>query len=109
MWGLTSSRIVLAAMLLPVGTLADRFGRIRTMRIGLIVFVAASCAAAAGPSDSAVIAAKFAQGAAGAFVLPAALARFEHRPVPSRDAGRPEEARRLHGSVLDSYTWSACK
>ena len=73
-WIANASLLALAAMLLPAGTLADRFGRIRTMRVGLIVFVATSCAAAAAPSDSAVIAAKFAQGAAGAFVLPAALA-----------------------------------
>jgi MFS family permease len=73
-WIANASVLALAAMLLPAGTLADRFGRIRTMRIGLIAFVAVSCAAAAAPSDSAVIAAKFAQGAAGAFVLPAALA-----------------------------------
>jgi hypothetical protein len=73
-WIANASLLVLAAMLLPAGTLADRFGRIRTLRFGLIAFVAASCAAAAAPSDTAVIAAKLAQGAAGAFMLPAALA-----------------------------------
>ena len=73
-WIANAPLLVLAAMLLPAGTLADRFGRVRVMRIGLIAFVAASCAAAAAPSDAWVISAKFLQGAAGALVLPAALA-----------------------------------
>jgi MFS family permease len=73
-WIANAPLLVLAAMLLPAGTLADRFGRVRVMRIGLIAFVAASCAAAAAASDAWVISARLLQGAAGALVLPAALA-----------------------------------
>jgi MFS family permease len=73
-WLANAPLLVLAALLLPAGALADRFGRVRLMRIGLIGFVTASCAAAAGPSDVWVISARFLQGAASALVLPAALA-----------------------------------
>lgn len=99
-WIANASLLALAAMLLPAGTLADRFGRIWTMRIGLIAFVAASCAAAAAPSVTAVIAARFAQGAAGAFVLPAALAVLRET---STDAG---ERTRMFG-VWAAWTGAA--
>lgn len=61
-------------MLLPAGVLADRYGRVRVMRLGLLVFAAGALACAAAQSYQWVIAAKFAQGAGGALVLPAALA-----------------------------------
>lgn len=73
-WIVNAPLLALAAMLLPAGALADRFGRIRIMRIGLIVFVGASIGCAAAPSTAGIIAAKFIQGAGGALVLPAALA-----------------------------------
>ena len=73
-WIANAPLLVLAAMLLPAGTLADRYGRVRILRVGLIGFVAASLACAMAPSDIAVIWARLAQGAGGALVLPAALA-----------------------------------
>jgi hypothetical protein len=41
-WIVNAPLLVLAAVLLPAGTLADRFGRLRVIRIGLGVFVVAS-------------------------------------------------------------------
>jgi MFS family permease len=73
-WIVNAPLLVLAAMLLPAGTLADRYGRIRVMRVGLAGFVAAAGACAFAGSDVQLIAAKFVQGAAAALVLPAALA-----------------------------------
>jgi MFS family permease len=73
-WIVNAPLLVLAAMLLPAGTLADRFGRLRVIRLGLGVFVAASVMCVAAWSDLALIAAKFAQGLGGALVLPAVLA-----------------------------------
>jgi MFS transporter, DHA2 family, methylenomycin A resistance protein len=73
-WIANAPLLVLAAMLLPAGTLADRYGRVRILRVGLMGFVAASLACAMAPSDIAVIWARLAQGAGGALVLPAALA-----------------------------------
>lgn len=73
-WIANAPLLALAAMLLPAGTLADRFGHVRLLRIGLVIFVAASAWCAAARSDEAIIAARLAQGAGGALVLPAALA-----------------------------------
>jgi MFS family permease len=73
-WIANAPLLVLAVMLLPAGTFGDRFGRVRVLRIGLMLFVAASGVCAAAWSDAALIAAKLAQGAGGALVLPTTLA-----------------------------------
>jgi len=73
-WIANSPLLVLAALLLPAGAVGDRYGRGRMIRVGLMILVAASVACAAAQSGIGVIAAKFAQGAGGALVLPACLA-----------------------------------
>jgi len=73
-WIANAPLLALAAMLLPAGALADRFGRVRVLRTGLIVFIAASVLFATASSAVAVIVARLGQGAGGALVLPPALA-----------------------------------
>lgn len=73
-WIVNAPLLALAAMLLPAGTFSDRFGHVRLLRIGLMLFVAASAVCAAASSNGAMIAARLGQGAGGALVLPAALA-----------------------------------
>jgi MFS family permease len=73
-WIANAPLLALAAMLLPAGTAADRFGHVRLVRIGLLLFVAASVVCTRAWSDAAIIGAKLGQGAGGALVLPAALA-----------------------------------
>lgn len=73
-WISNAPLLALAALLLPAGALADRFGRARMIRIGMAAFAGAALACAAAPSDTAIIAARFVLGAGGALVLPAALA-----------------------------------
>jgi MFS family permease len=95
-WIVNAPLMVLAAMLLPSGALADRFGRTPIARIGLLMFVAASILCAISPSSLTLIAAKAAQGIGGALVLPAALAAL--REAESNAAERT----RLFG------IWAAC-
>src|SRR5690606_1683529 len=85
----------LAALLLPAGALADRLGRTRMIRLGVLAFGGASIACALSPSDTAMIAARFVLGAGGALVLPASLAGL--RAVYAE----PEERTRVFG------TWAA--
>jgi MFS family permease len=66
--------LMLAALLLPAGVLADRFGRARLMRVGLAALAVGSAAAAAAATDLYLIAARLVQGAGGALILPGALA-----------------------------------
>jgi MFS family permease len=57
-WIANAPLLALAAMLLPAGTFGDRFGHVRLLRIGLMLFVAASAVCAAASSNGAMIAAR---------------------------------------------------
>jgi EmrB/QacA subfamily drug resistance transporter len=69
-WVTASYTLAMAVGLLTGGRLGDLFGRRRVLLIGMAGFVAASaaCAAAANPGE--LIAARAAQGALGAIMLP---------------------------------------
>src|SRR5690625_542996 len=67
------SSVVFAALLLTTGRLADRFGRRRTLIIGIVVFVAGSIIAALATSAGTLIAARVVQGVGGALILPTTL------------------------------------
>ena len=49
-WVQESYTLVFAALLLVFGTLADRYGRRRTLLVGVVIFAAASVFAALAPS-----------------------------------------------------------
>jgi MFS family permease len=85
-WVSNAPLLILAALLLPSGSIADRFGRVRVMRTGLVVFGAAALGAAASVTDVMLIAARFAVGAGGALILPAVLALLGG--APDDDAAR---------------------
>ena len=70
----TAYTVVLAALLLTGGTLADVAGRRRVFLAGLGIFATASAACALSDSAGALIAARAVQGAGAALVLPGGLA-----------------------------------
>jgi MFS family permease len=63
-----------SGLLLFGGRLADRFGGPRLLRLGLLLFAAASLGAALAPGYEALTAMRFTQGVAGAMIAPAAIA-----------------------------------
>lgn len=65
--------VVLAALLLSTGSLADRFGRRRLFVIGLLVFIAGSGLAAAVDTAGALIAARAVQALGAAMIMPSTL------------------------------------
>ncbi|MFJ5229441.1 MFS transporter [Kitasatospora sp. NPDC088391] len=73
-WVVDAYTVVLAGLLTTSGALADRFGRRRVFRIGLLVFGAASLACAAAPSVGALVAARAVQGVGASMLSPVALA-----------------------------------
>ena len=73
-WSLTSYLLAVAALLLPGGALADRYGRRRMLGIGLLVMFVASILCAVAPSVSALIGARVVQGVGAALVVPNSLA-----------------------------------
>lgn len=73
-WIVDSYTLVFAALLLPAGTLGDRFGRHRALAAGMVVFGAASLGAALSATAGQLIAARAVMGAGAALIMPATLA-----------------------------------
>ena len=83
-WVLDAYFIVIAALLVPAGGVADRLGRKRVFLAGILLFVAASVACAAAPSWEALVAARIVQGAGAAISVPVSLALI----LPEYPVGR---------------------
>jgi len=72
-WTVNSYNLAFACFLLTGAALGDRFGRRRMYAIGLMLFTAASAAAALSPSAGALVAARIVQGVGGGIVTPLTL------------------------------------
>src|SRR4051812_20781495 len=84
-WVVDAYTLVFAGLLLLAGTLGDRFGRRRTLLLGLAVFGAGSAGAAfAGGVDQLVIA-RAVMGGGAAFIMPATLSLLTHVFTDTRE------------------------
>src|SRR3954451_9216701 len=72
-WVLSAYAIVYAALLVPAGRIADRYGRKGGFLIGLAIFTAASAACAASGSVWELVAFRVAQAVGAALLTPASL------------------------------------
>ncbi|MBA8817153.1 EmrB/QacA subfamily drug resistance transporter [Microbacterium halimionae] len=89
-WVVDAYLITLGALILFAGSVSDAFGRTVVLRIGLIGFGVTSLAAGLAPDPVFLIAARAAQGAAGAFLVPSSLALITEAfdgPVRGRAIG----------------------
>ena len=73
-WVVESYLLALVALLLVGGSLGDQFGRRRIFLLGLVGFGATSALCAVAPTSEVLIAARAAQGLAGALLVPGSLA-----------------------------------
>jgi EmrB/QacA subfamily drug resistance transporter len=73
-WVLNAYTIVFAALLIPAGKLADRFGRRRTFLVAVAVFTAASMLCGFAPSAGLLVVARMLQAVGAAALVPSALA-----------------------------------
>jgi EmrB/QacA subfamily drug resistance transporter len=73
-WTIDAYNITFAALLLTSGSLGDRYGRRRLLRIGLSAFVVASLGCAVAWSLPLLLAARALQGVGAALMLPQGLA-----------------------------------
>ncbi|WP_116103229.1 MFS transporter [Amycolatopsis thermalba] len=89
-WIVDGYTVVLAALLLSGGALGDVLGHRRVVLAGLGIFGLASAGCALAPDSATLIAARVAQGAGAALLLPGTLAVIT-RTFP----GRHEQARAL--------------
>src|SRR4051794_9555688 len=73
-WVVDGYTLMFAALLLSAGALSDRIGARRAFGFGLALFVASSAACGLAPSLLVLVAARLAQGAGAAAMMPASLA-----------------------------------
>ncbi len=73
-WVLSSYALVLAALLLAGGALADRYGRRRLFLLGLVVLGAGSLVCTLAPDPVVLVAGRVGQGVGAAALFPAGLA-----------------------------------
>jgi EmrB/QacA subfamily drug resistance transporter len=73
-WAVNAFNLTFAVLLLTGAALGDRFGRRRVFAAGIALFVLASAACALAGAADALIAARAAQGAGAALVMPLAMA-----------------------------------
>lgn len=74
LWFINIYTITLAALLLPLGAMGDRWGRRPVLLAGLVVFGAASAAAGLATSSEIMLAARFLSGVGAAMIMPVTLA-----------------------------------
>lgn len=87
-WTVDAYTLVLAGLLITSGALADRVGRRRVFRLGLVVFAAASVACAVAPSIGVLVAARVLQGVGGSMLSPVALAIVVNVMTDPRERAR---------------------
>jgi EmrB/QacA subfamily drug resistance transporter len=85
-WVLDGYFVVIAALLVPAGGLADRFGHKRVFLLGVAGFTAASLLCAVAPSLPALIAFRVLQGIGAALIAPTSLALVLDSFPPERRA-----------------------
>lgn len=89
-WTVDAYLVTLSALMLLAGSIADAYGRIRIMQIGLIGFGVASLAVGLSLTPEMLVASRALQGAAGAFLVPSSLALITNRvsgPAQGRAIG----------------------
>ncbi len=85
-WVLDGYFVVIAALLVPAGGLADRYGHKRIFLTGIAGFTFASLLCAVAPSLETLIAARVLQGVGAALIAPASLALVLDQFPPERRA-----------------------
>ncbi|MBJ7347629.1 MAG: MFS transporter [Thermoleophilaceae bacterium] len=72
-WTITAYTVALASLLILGGSTADRFGRARVFKFGLVLFTLASLACSVAPSVGWLIGFRVLQGISGAMLNPVAM------------------------------------
>ncbi|MYS87488.1 MFS transporter [Embleya scabrispora] len=87
LWIINIYTLGLAALLLPLGAIGDRFGRKPMLLAGLIVFGVAGVAAGLAPSAEVMLAARLFSGVGAAMIMPITLAVITST-FPEEERGR---------------------
>jgi EmrB/QacA subfamily drug resistance transporter len=87
LWIINIYTLSLAALLLPLGAIGDRFGRKPMLLTGLTIFGVASAAAGLAPSAEVMLAARLFSGVGAAMIMPITLAVITST-FPEEERGR---------------------
>lgn len=87
LWIINSYTLSLAALLLPLGAVGDRWGRKPVLLAGLVVFGVAGAVAALAPSAGIMLAARVLSGVGAAMIMPVTLAVITST-FPAEERGR---------------------
>ncbi|MET8684288.1 MFS transporter [Streptomyces sp. NPDC004732] len=98
-WVVDAYTLMFAALMLSAGALADRAGARRAYVLGVGLFTVASLACALAPGIGTLIAARVAQGAGAAVVMPASLALIRQAYDDPRRRARAIALWTVGGSV----------
>ncbi|HEY3478466.1 MAG TPA: DHA2 family efflux MFS transporter permease subunit, partial [Streptomyces sp.] len=115
-WVVSSYAVLFAALLTPVGRIADAFGRKRVFLVSLAAFTLTSALCAVAPDLPFLITARALQGAAAAGMIPAALGLLLSTTPPAKlaaaigvwgAAGSMASATgpSLGGVLVDTFGW----
>lgn len=87
MWVQASYLLAMAVTLIPLGRLADQWGKVRFYQAGLVIFTLGSAAAACSVNGATLVASRVLQGVGGA-LLSATSAAIVTSAFPARERGR---------------------
>ncbi|MCU1502319.1 MAG: drug resistance transporter [Ilumatobacteraceae bacterium] len=87
-WIVDGYTLVFAGLLLTTGSLGDRFGRKRALRLGITVFAIGSALSALSGSPSQLIAARCLMGVGGAMIMPSTLSILTNVFRDPKERGR---------------------
>jgi DHA2 family methylenomycin A resistance protein-like MFS transporter len=101
-WVVDGYTLLFAALLLSAGALADRIGARRAFGAGMVLFVAASAACGLAPTLGVLVAARLAQGAGAAVIMPSSLALIREAYPDSAKRARAIAIWSLGGAVASA-------
>jgi EmrB/QacA subfamily drug resistance transporter len=86
LWIINGYTVALAALLMPIGAIGDRWGRKKVLVTGLILFIAANLAGAVSGDVTQLFASRLVAGLAAALIMPATLSIITASfPTEARD------------------------
>ncbi|MGD9996696.1 MAG: MFS transporter [Ilumatobacteraceae bacterium] len=87
-WIVDGYTLVFAGLLLTTGSLGDKFGRKRALRLGIVIFALGSTLSALASSPAQLIATRSLMGVGGALIMPSTLSILTNVFRDPRERGR---------------------
>ena len=110
-WTIDAYTLVLASLLMLAGSTADRIGRRRIFKAGLVLFTVGSVLCSVAPNLESLIAFRMVQAVGGSMLNPVAMSIITNtftEPARTRPRHRRLGRRRRHLHGRRPASWAAC-